>query len=255
MQAFIRQMSREIREQIVPLIRALEPQYTADNWPDDMRAAIDRLVERWTGSLFRGQAERIAARTVSRADAANQQDFLNSVNRAVGVDFFQATFSQGLTDYLVSTTFETQDLVISIPEQHFTRIGTIVLSGMGAGRTPGAIAREISQQTGIAQRRAKLIARNQLAKINGDLTQRRQQNAGIEFFQWITSRDERVGDDHREAANRETDFGIGVYRWDDPPPEGIPGHSTRPNCRCTARPIFPWQLERLRQQMEQRNNR
>ena len=228
----------------MPLIRSLEPLYTADGWSTDIQAVIDRLVAKFTGGVFNAQANRVAQQTVSRADSINDRQFLESVNRAVGIDFFNPINTPGIDNYLESSVLDNTNLIKSISSQYLERVQDIVMNGTRAGSTPGVIAKSLSKQFGINQRRAKNIARDQVAKLNGDLTAKRQQNAGIEYFQWVTSEDSRVGADHDLASDRQTKYGKGVYRWDDPPPEGIPGHSTRPNCRCTARPIFKWQLKK-----------
>ena len=113
---------------------------------------------------------------------------------------------------------------------------------MRAGQSPTQIANNIQEATGITRRRARGIARDQAAKLHGEITERRQRQAGIKYFRWVTSKDERVGTDHARAAARDVGYGPGVYRWDRPPKEGIPGRATRPNCRCTATPIFEWEL-------------
>lgn len=69
-----------------------------------------------------------------------------------------------------------------------------------------------------------MIARDQTAKVNGDLASRRQRAVGINYFQWIDSDDERVRSRHESIANRLTAYGKGIYRWDNPPlsDRGVP---------------------------------
>ncbi len=49
-----------------------------------------------------------------------------------------------------------------------------------------------SLKSTISNSRAKLLARDQVGKLNGRLTQRRQQDIGVEMYIWSTSRDERM---------------------------------------------------------------
>lgn len=81
----------------------------------------------------------------------------------------------------------------------------------------------------VSQSRAELIARDQTLKLNGNITQIRQQAAGISSYTWSTSNDERVREEHRELEGQ-------VFTWDNPPSVGAPGQDIQ--CRCIAVPII-----------------
>lgn len=92
-----------------------------------------------------------------------------------------------------------------------------------------------------ARIRAKLIARDQAAKIQGQVSRARQQGAGFKYFRWSTSKDIVVRHRHKEIAEDDVGFGEGIYSWDDLPlsdsKERIyPGSDYQ--CRCTAIPVF-----------------
>ena len=75
-----------------------------------------------------------------------------------------------------------------------------------------------------AEKHVRLIARDQVSKLNGQLNRARQVSAGIEKFVWRTQRDPRVRDAH-EAIDG------GVFSWTDGAPEiGFPGEPIQ--CRC-----------------------
>ena len=82
--------------------------------------------------------------------------------------------------------------------------------------------------------------------INGDLVKKRQVSVGYEYFQWMTSDDERVRDRHEDFAEKVTEYGKGIYRWDNPPISDsgvpvIPGQDYQ--CRCNARPVSSEDVE------------
>lgn len=241
LQALISAINEDIKREIIPALHRLKPEYTQDAWPSMMNALLTALVERWTGPIFKAQAARIAAGTVRRAEAENGKAFLKSVNKAVGIEVFGAQ-SEALTTELEAAAVENAHLITTIPEQYLNKVSTTIMERMRGGYAPSVIARDLREQSGITRRRAKIIARDQTAKLNGELTKLRNKAAGIAYFRWVTSKDGRVGDDHRKAAERDVGFGKGIYRWDNPPKEGIPGRATRPNCRCTASPVFEWEL-------------
>lgn len=121
-------------------------------------------------------------------------------------------------------------LIKSIPEQHMARVETIIRSGVMAGESPRALAKKIQEAGGITERRAQLIAVDQIGKANAELTQHRQTDLGIKSYTWKTSRDERVRPEHQARQDK-------VFQWNKPPSDGHPGMPIR--CRCSASPIFP----------------
>jgi SPP1 gp7 family putative phage head morphogenesis protein len=78
--------------------------------------------------------------------------------------------------------------------------------------------------------RAELIARDQTLKTNAAITQTRQVQAGVEEYEWSTSLDERVRDEHRALEGQR-------FAWNNPPSVGHPGEDFQ--CRCVAIPVIP----------------
>ena len=260
LRALVRNMSQQLYAVLGPELARLKPQYTADSlvtldgWTDEILAVIRRVSSTFTTSLFDQQASRVAAGTISRAEADNAEDFRKSVNRAVGVDFELITKPKGMVDYLEASTAENVNLIKSIPTEYFQRVETIVLGGMKSGLAPTAIAKQIQEQTGVSARRAKLIARDQVSQLNSDLTRQRQTAAGIEFYRVETANDQRVSGDPSGKypnakiscygiAKQDIGYGPGVYKvsegatW-----RGVtnlhPGKH-HPLCRCVGIALIP----------------
>lgn len=260
LKALVRLMSQQLYAVLGPELARLKPQYTADSvatldgWTDDILSVIRRVSSTFTTNLFDQQARRVAAATISRAEADNADDFRKSVNRAVGVDFELITKPKGMVDYLEASTAENVNLIKSIPADYFQRVETIVLGGMKSGLAPTAIAKQIQEQTGVSARRAKLIARDQVSQLNSDLTRQRQTAAGIEFYRVETAKDQRVSGDPSGKypnakiscygiARQDIGYGPGVYKvsegatW-----RGVTGlHPGKhhPLCRCVGISLIP----------------
>jgi SPP1 gp7 family putative phage head morphogenesis protein len=94
----------------------------------------------------------------------------------------------------------------------------------------------------ITKGRANFIARDQMGKLNGQITQRRMESVGLSMYVWETSGDERVRPSHELMDG-------GLCRWDDPKVYSVDGGKTwidRPTgavvlhpgmdyqCRCCA---------------------
>jgi len=118
--------------------------------------------------------------------------------------------------------------------------------------TSGKTVRELSKQIQVlddkmSKGRANFIARDQIGRLNGQITQTRMESIGLEMYIWETSGDERVRESHVLIDG-------GLCRWDDSTVYSEDGGKTwinRPSgavllhpgddyqCRCTA--IAYWQ--------------
>lgn len=250
LQRIVREISKDVNETIVPLVRTLAPQYqtdsaieTRDNWVDVLTNALTLIKGKWSSQQFVTLSNQLASKFVRSAADVNQERFSDQM-RSVGIDVFSD--SQAAQDYLAASAYDNSRLIQSIPDQYLTQVESIVMTNVRAGGRSSAITKQLSEQFGVTSRRAKFIARDQTAKINGDLTSKRQQNAGFEYFEWVDSDDERVRDRHEFIADKITAYGKGIYRWDNPPLSSkgtpiIPGQDFQ--CRCIARPVSNAEVE------------
>lgn len=239
----VREIKRDVN-QLLPLLRDLAPEYQADSaimvtdsYVNDITSALRQLVDKWTSPAFRDIATRLSSQFVRSADRVNAERFGKSMG-GVGIDLFGD--DPTLIDYIDASIFDNTRLIMSIPEQYLTQVESIVMTNVRAGGRPSAIAKLLQKQFDVTENRAKMIARDQTAKVNGDLNKKRQVASGFNFFQWLTSEDERVRDRHDDISDKMTAYGVGIYRWDNPPISSngtpiIPGQDFQ--CRCTARPV------------------
>ena len=91
------------------------------------------------------------------------------------------------------------------------------------------LADSIMHMAEVNEKRAALIACDQVGKLNSQLVQLEQMNQGVDSYIWQTMEDSRVRKAH-ERRNKKP------FRWDDPPDDGHPGWSYR--CRCVAIPLY-----------------
>lgn len=91
------------------------------------------------------------------------------------------------------------------------------------------LTQSIMQMGKVNEKRAALIACDQVGKLNSQLAQYEQFNQGVTSYIWSTRRDSRVRQKHREREGK-------VFRWDNPPDDGHPGWPVR--CRCTSVPLY-----------------
>lgn len=120
-------------------------------------------------------------------------------------------------------------LIKTVDERYFGEVQETVFRGARTGRSVKEIAEDIRERGKVSQSRAELIARDQLNKFNGNLSEIRQRDLGVTRYIWRTSLDERVREEHRKLEGKE-------FNWSKPPAEGHPGEAI--NCRCYAEPIL-----------------
>ena len=146
-------------------------------------------------------------------------------------------FTQGPAEGLVGSWVENNvNLIKTISSTVFSQLREVVETGAREGTNTKAIAKQIEERFGVARSRARFIARDQVATLNGQITEKRQTDTGIKSYRWSTSDDERVRPTHAQLDGL-------VFQWNDPPVTNKRGDRNHPggdyNCRCVALPILP----------------
>ena len=240
--------------QLVPVLRQYAPEYvqdaapTFDGWADALLIALNALRAKWVDSpAVKAFSVQLAGEVVKTSLTKSVRD----LKKQAGIDVF--TGNVNLQEYSKAATQQNAQLITSISAQYLDNVGNIVLTNARAGNRPGAIVSLLVDQFGVAERRAKMIARDQSAKLAGDFAEFQQRGAGFEYFQWIDSDDSRVRHRHEQIANKVTAYGKGIYRWDNLP-SSEHGEAIKPgqdfNCRCTSKPISARQVKRNQERGE-----
>ena len=199
-----------------------------DDWVDDVPKLMRAIVLQ-VGNRYEEGAAALAidiGQKTSRWNSAQWQRILKTV---LGVDVFRS--EPWLHETLKGFGAENVALIKSIRDQSVTKIEGMTMRALQAGTRHEQLALAIREEYGNGKKRAALIARDQVAKLNGNLTMLRQKNAGVKHYVWRTSMDERVRPSHAALEGKE-------FAWtgSPAPPEGHPGQPIQ--CRCTAEPAM-----------------
>lgn len=228
LQRIVRSVKTDVDERFLPVIT------NGGNWGMDIQMVLDVLLTKWTSNPFKELANQLAENFVVTA----LKGIDKRQRRSFGIDVLQN--SPGMRSVMQAATIQNANLIKSIPQQYLNNVANTVLSNMRIGLLPREIAKQLEADYGITKRRAKFIARDQTAKVNGELTKQRQIDAGFEFFKWLDAGDERVRESHSKIAKMDVGFGPGVFRWDDLPTNER-GEKIQPGsdyqCRCGSRPV------------------
>lgn len=141
--------------------------------------------------------------------------------------------------------FRTQNvaLITNVLDDTRKKVEQLLISSARTGVRVEDIAAQIARiSPDFSASRARLIARDQVLKLNGELTQLRHREVGITKYIWRTSHDERVREAHKVLDGR-------TFSYDNPPVvDSKTGRRANPGedyqCRCTADPVID--LETLR---------
>lgn len=161
----------------------------------------------------------------------------------------------GKSEIVRQFTRENMDLIVAMPSRALDRLEPQLIDAAKAGRRHEHFSRVVKEELGVSDRRAKLIARDQIQKFNSRLNEERQTELGIEEYVWQTSGDDRVvgtpgglyPEGNRVHGDHYSRDGQ-VFRWDTPPHDGPPGFAI--NCRCRALPVVEKALEKQDAELE-----
>ena len=129
-------------------------------------------------------------------------------------------------------------LIKSIPLEAAQRVHDLTLEAMADGTRAREIAEMIMRSGEVAESRATLIARTEVARSASTLTQARARHVGSTHYVWRTSEDSDVRPGHK-AMNGKT------CEWANPPAVNEGGRIMHHhpgeiwNCRCWPQPVLP----------------
>lgn len=207
-----------------------------DDASDDIASIINGIrvefAKRWTPTQIR----RFAQNQGISVSAYNKRIVSEGLKQVLGIDVFfsEPYLAQELNLFAMLNT----KLITNMTEEAINRVERDVLlnfsQGMRWEENAKQIEKYIDADRGTVRNRAKLIARDQTNKLNGQLNELRQAEIGVDRYIWRTSLDERVRESHRALEGK-------VFKWSEPPAGGHPGQPI--NCRCTAEPYLAGLIE------------
>lgn len=164
----------------------------------------------------------------------NSRELSRQVRAALGIDVIAS--DAGLGPLVEGFAAENAALIKDIPAKIIGEVERASTRAISSGTLHRDLAKEIEKRIGFARDRARLIARDQVGKLYGQINAKRQQNLGVTHFFWRDSNDDRVRDEHEAIDGQRFSYAEGGA-----PGEGLPGEPIL--CRCNADPDFSTILE------------
>ena len=127
-------------------------------------------------------------------DELTREHISQALGKTLGIDITAVLDEEPVDTALTVASWEASNLIKTIPQELLGQVARAVTDNLRgvplqAGRT---LLQQIEHLGGVSKKRAQLIARDQTAKLTGELNRVRQQSIGVETYIWRTSKDERV---------------------------------------------------------------
>lgn len=220
-----------------------------DGIVDLLIGALQTLRKRW--DIGDQTARALAGQFVGRVDKKTQGEIEKVVGNAMGVDLAKILNTEGIRNVVEAGIAANVQLIKSIPQQYLDKVEMIVTQEGTKGRSGKSLIKQIQEVYPVTQNRARVIARDQTSKLNGDITRQRQTAAGIRAYRWRTVGDSSVRETHKERngkfyAWRPEDVGGKLEDGTvllDPEAEDIGHPGEDYQCRCIAEPVI--ELDRI----------
>lgn len=204
----------------------------ADSASSRARRGINAAAAKAMKAIATPELDAVTRRFAARTAAHQKVELARQVKAAIGVDpVFRDKELGPLVDHFVH---ENVALVKRIPRRLHGDLEAMVTHAVSSGRLHKKLKEQITKRFGVAERHARVIARDQISKFHGRVNHHRQRAMGVKKFVWRTVGDERVRPLHDDFDGEE-------YPYDDPPVDEN-GEAVLPsepvNCRCSAEPLF-----------------
>lgn len=240
LKAFVKTFSDLVHHRLIPRLPDLADQYYAarpdlsrkDASEQDLATIIENIRVSFAAVYTDEEIAAMARAQGISVQAFNRRVIEENFKKVLGLDILSS--EPWLAQEIELFTIANSNLISSLRENALGKMQSEVYESFRAGLRWEELAANITElvdpDDGFFANKADLIARDQTAKLNGQLNELRQTELGVPKYIWRTSLDERVRETHRRKEGK-------VFSWDDPPPDtGHPGEDY--NCRCTAEPYL-----------------
>ena len=216
---------KELRGTIALLAASLKPffaankldsAYRVDDYVDDLQKILNELAEYirikddqlirdlwfFSGSLIQYTRNQLSAslRGLIAVEVASS---------SLAVNIFSMPTLDNQIDLMMKSWVSTNtSLIKTIQTDLLDQVGIIIESGYRSGLSIHTLTSQLQTKFNISKNRAKLIARDQTAKLHSDYIHHEHKQLGITQYVWLTSGDERVRTSHKVLNGK-------ICQWDD----------------------------------------
>lgn len=211
----------------------------------EVRQEMQRIAEELEQKIADYGLEKWVAKVGDMTKSTSIREWKRVIHQTLGIDLLDDYYKGDFYDQALRRWIDENVLKIkSIPNETLSSMRDIIRDGYMNGRSIRDISREIQDEYNVSKSRAVMLARDQVATLNAQMTKLQQQDAGCEEYIWSDSGDSRVRDCHHSLDGK-------TFNWNDPPEmwyetkksgRVYTGRHCHPGedycCRCVAIPKF-----------------
>lgn len=210
-----------------------------------MRNEFQKMSVELSKALYRYHLENKVNRIASSVQVTSYLEWKKLCQSTLGVTLLDDYYSKDFYEHVLRSWVDGNVLKIqTIPSYALNDMQNVILEGFKDGLHVKALTKQLQETYRLSKRKAELLARDQTASLNSQITRLQHADAGITKYRWSTSKDARVRDCHKALDGR-------VFEWDRPPQmwymtksrgRVYTGRYCAPGedytCRCVAIPVF-----------------
>lgn len=250
--SIMRITNQELRKRLPEITREYQKAMRGDTREDGI-GDFDKFLRRFFTEVSASIGDRLEALGLVKRlnDIAEMtkknaiREWKRAVKTTLGIDILSDYYKGSFfMEYMQKWIADNVGKIKTIPSSTLDGMRQIIFDGYRNGRSIRSIQKEIQEEYGKNKRNSELLARDQVATLNSQITQAQQRDAGVTHYKWSTSRDSRVRECHE-------DFDGKIFSWDDPPEiwyntkskgRVFTGRRCHPGedycCRCVPIPVF-----------------
>jgi len=185
-------------------------------------------------------------KTADEAMEFGEKEFSKMLEKGIHVNLpITADWWEDMKD---SWAEDNYNLITSNAKKYVSQINTLTEQAIVNGLSPAKLKEEIKKATqGLSDKHCKLLARDQMGKLNGNITEAQMQEIGLDLYVWSTAFDDRVRDSHAAMEGllcRWDDASVCSYdggkTWVDRPSAAVQLHPGQDiQCRCVGLAYYP----------------
>ena len=242
MEPLLRGDSSEIRLDTIPGDSFRKMIYNLEDWLSVYMPDISELPESSNNNVILTSL----GKTADEAMQFGEKEFEKTIEKGIHVNL--PTSAPWWDDMKSSWAEDNYTLITSNAKNYVSKINTLTEQAIVNGMSPGKLKDEIMKATeSLSDKHCKLLARDQMGKLNGQITQAQMEEIGLDMYVWSTAYDDRVRESHAIMEGllcRWDDASVCSYdngkTWVDRPSGAVQLHPGQDiQCRCVGLAFYP----------------
>ena len=219
------------KKYVEPIYRRMRTRMATAVAASEALRAMDEVVEELIASPYEGVPVGEIKRQMARIEGYHRERLIRTFRAALAVDVTPFLTTPAIAQKMAEIVVNNVSLIKSIPLRFRDNVRDGLLELIQTQPFDQQLLDEVLKRNyRMSRYNLRRITRDQTSKTIGALNEVRQQQVGVERYQWITAQDERVRSSHVANSGR-------MFDWGNPPAEtGHPGEDIM--CRCVAVPVM-----------------